>query len=264
MEFSEINDLRQLIRNLAQQHIMSRFEKVSYSFKKDGSLVTEADTVMQESVTNELAKRWPDYKLLGEEMTSDEQEALLRDPDTTLWILDPLDGTTNFASGVPVFSVSLSLIKNGRVEMGLVYDPVRDECFMAINEQGAWINDTPLKLAVHKTELKQCIAQIDFKRLPKPMSLRLAKEHPYASQRNFGSGALDWCWLAAGRSQLYLHGGQKLWDYIAGQLILKEAGGKAMTFDKEDVFLPVLTPRSVIAAANQSLLEAWSNWILEE
>lgn len=253
-----LEQLETIIKNLADQEIMPRYNRVAFEFKADGSLVTEADTAMQHAVTEALNKLWPEYALLGEEMSEQEQQALLDSHDFQgLWVLDPLDGTSNFASAIPVFSVSLALLQQGEVKLGLIYDPVRQECFSAIKGQGAWLNGRPLKLQVDKTFLDQCIAQVDFKRLPVDMAVHIAAKHPYASQRNFGSGALDWCWLAAGRSQLYLHGGQHLWDYLAGQLILKQAGGIAETFQGDDIFINRLIKRSVVASVNQDLFNKW-------
>lgn len=263
--FSEILiKLEQLIPDLAQQHILERFNRIGFSFKQDGSVVTEADTAMQQAVVDVLARHWPAHQLLGEEMTTEAQQAMLDNDSTGLWVLDPLDGTSNFASGIPVFSTSIALISQGEVQLGLIYDPVRKECFSALRGQGAWLNRQPLKLDDTRTTLDQCIAQVDMKRLPESMAVKIAALHPFASQRNFGSGALDWCWLAAGRAQLYVHGGQNLWDYLAGQLILREAGGFAQSFDGTGVYRRTLRPRSVLAALNEPLFIAWSEFLLGE
>jgi myo-inositol-1(or 4)-monophosphatase len=255
-------ELETLIPALAQREIMPRFNQIGFSYKQDGSVVTEADTAMQKSVVDALTARWPQFRLLGEEMSAAQQQALLSTKGEGLWVLDPLDGTSNFASGIPIFSVSLALIQDGEVQLGMIYDPVRQECFAAIRGQGARLNGQPLHVHESRVRLDQCIAQVDLKRLPSAMATKIAAQHPFASQRNFGSGALDWGWLAAGRSQLYVHGGQKLWDYLAGQLILHEAGGMARTFERAPVFAPVLKPRSVMAAVSPALFEAWSAWLL--
>ncbi|HED34855.1 MAG TPA: inositol monophosphatase, partial [Gammaproteobacteria bacterium] len=248
-----LKQLQVLVKQHAAEHIMSRYNHVAYSFKNDGSLVTEADFAMQIAMINSLKKHWPDYIVLGEEMNETEQQALLNCNSKGLWILDPLDGTSNFASGLPVFSVSIALVINKEVVLGMIYDPSRNEVFSAIRGEGAWLNGHKLKSASERELLSQCTAQIDFKRLTPDMRVCLSREHPYASQRNFGSGALDWCWLAAGRCQVYIHGGQKLWDYVAGQLILDEAGGIARTFGGDQVFAMSLEPRSVMAAVNKTL-----------
>ena len=258
-----LSQLEQLIPDLARQHILSRFNQIGFKLKADGSVVTEADIAMQHAVVEALASRWPHCQLLGEEMTEAEQQSLLNNNTAGLWVLDPLDGTSNFASGIPIFSTSLALISEGEVQLGLIFDAVRNECFSAIKGQGAWLNRQPLRLRNERTQLAQCVAQVDLKRLPTSMALKIVAQHPFASQRNFGSGALDWCWLAAGRAQLYVHGGQNLWDYLAGQLILAEAGGFAQSFDGAAVYRRSLQPRSIVAAVNKPLFQAWSGFLLD-
>jgi len=256
-----LEQLQTLVKQHAAEQIMPRYNHVAYSLKKDGSILTEADSAMQAAMIRSLKQHWPDYIVLGEEMTQGEQQTQLDSDAQGLWVLDPLDGTSNFASGIPIFSVSIALVVKGDVVLGLIYDPNRDEVFSAIKGQGAWLNGHALKAHSDRQLLSQCTAQIDFKRLNPEMRVCLSREHPYASQRNFGSGALDWCWLAAGRSQVYIHGGQKLWDYIAGQLILSEAGGIARTFGGDQVFARTLTPRSVMAAVNQPLFQQLQKYL---
>ncbi len=240
---------------------MPRYNQVAYRFKQDGSLVTEADSQMQKAMIDSLLQHWPEYVVLGEEMTEAEQQVQLDSDAKGLWVLDPLDGTSNFASGIPVFSVSIALVINNEVVLGVIYDPNRNETFSAIKGEGAWLNDVPLVSQTERKNLAQCTAQIDFKRLKPEMRVCLSREHPYASQRNFGSGALDWCWLAAGRCQINIHGGQKLWDYVAGQLILSEAGGYAKTFGGEPVFKKTLSSRSVMAAVDLSLFKQLQKYL---
>ncbi len=256
-----LEKLEAMIKQHAAEQIMPRFNEVSYSFKRDGSLVTAADSAMQKAMIQSLQQEWPEYVVLGEEMSAEQQQAQLDSDAKGIWILDPLDGTSNFASGIPIFSVSIALVVKNEVVLGLIYDPNLNETFSAIKGEGAWFNGKPLVANSEREHLKQCTAQIDFKRLDESLRTTLCGEHSYASQRNFGSGALDWCWLATARSQVYIHGGQKLWDYAAGQLILREAGGIARTFDGEDVFIKSLQPRSVIAAVNQPLFDELNSYL---
>jgi myo-inositol-1(or 4)-monophosphatase len=195
-------------------------------------------------------------------MGAAEQQALLDNSEQGLWLLDPLDGTSNFAAGVPYFCVSLALIRHGEVVLGIIYDPLRDECFAAEKGRGATLNGRVLQAPVQLPPLARSMGLIDFKRLDGELAARLATTPPYASQRSFGSGALDWCMIASGRCHLYLHGGQKLWDYAAGQLILAEAGGLAATLQGEPVLQRGLVPRSVVAATDADLFHAWRDWLL--
>jgi len=255
-------DLRRLVRDAARTELLPRFADVARHVKTDGSLVTEADHAMQQRMQRELAAHWPAYAFLGEEMAGDEQERLTRETNRGLWCLDPLDGTSNFAAGIPFFAVSLALLLDGRPMLGLVYDPVRDECFTARRGEGAQLNGAVLGASgLQPAEMKRAIACVDFKRLEKPLAASLGAQPPYGSQRNFGSSSLEWCWLADGRFHLYLHGGQKLWDYAAGWLILSEAGGYSATLDGEEVFALGLAPRSVVAARDSRLYSSWQTWL---
>jgi len=255
-----LDTLTALVKTAAREELLSRFNAAERSFKSDGSIVTEADLAMQGRLARELVALFPEYPLLGEEMTEDEQQSLIESGDQGLWCLDPLDGTSNFAAGLPFFGVSLALLKARRPVLGLVYDPVRDECFMACVGQGAWLNGEPLRCRPAGLPLAGCLAVVDFKRIPRHAQA-LAARPPYSSQRSFGSVVLEWCWLAANRYHVYLHGRQKPWDYAAGVLVLAEAGGLAETLDGEPVVADTLEPRSVVAACDPALMEDWKNWL---
>jgi myo-inositol-1(or 4)-monophosphatase len=256
----EIAQLREVIVPAARTELLPRFNRVARSRKGDGSIVTEADLVMQARVAAALQRHWPETVVLGEEMPEAEQRRLI-DSAQPLWCLDPLDGTSNFASGIPYFCVSLALVRAGRVQLGLVYDPLRDECFTAVAGQGARLNGAPLRLQASGLALPQSIVMIDFKRLEPALATRLVQEVPCASQRSFGSVALDWCWLSCARGHVYLHGRARLWDYAAGHLIFEQAGGQACTLEGEAVFAPSLTPRSSVGAVDRSLFRSWAGWL---
>jgi len=240
-----------------QQELVQRFRQIGFEYKADGSLVTEADLAMQAHMQQALAMAWPEFGFLAEEMRLEQQQALLSRPGSGLWCLDPLDGTSNYAMGIPYFATSLALIKDGQVVMGVVYDPLRDECFSAIRGEGAWLNGQPLCLHDKEYPSQAALAIIDFKRLPPALAASLVTDPPYKSQRSFGSVALDWCWMAAGRSHVYLHGQQNIWDYAAGQLVFEEAGGYSSTLQGEAVFSHKLEARSAVAALNKPLFDNW-------
>jgi len=257
-----IEKLKAILKSAADAELLPRFARVERELKGDGSIVTEADTAMQRRVCDALQQHWPQIPLLGEEMRPEEQQALLDNSGNGLWLLDPLDGTSNFAAGIPYFCVSLALLRNGEVVLGIIYDPLRDECFAAEKGKGATLNGELLQPPADPPPIERSMGLIDFKRLDGALAARLASDPPYGSQRSFGSGALDWCMIASGRCHLYLHGGQKLWDYAAGQLILAEAGGLAATLEGEPVLQCGLSARSVAAAANATLYRAWRDWLL--
>lgn len=258
-----ITALSEIVRDIAQRELLPRFSCKTGNRKADGSLVTEADLVVQNKLIEALQQRWPEFAVLSEEMTEAEQEQALEKQKQGVWCMDPLDGTSNFAVGVPYYAISIALIRNNQSEWGVVYDPSRDECFAAQRNKGAWLNGVALKPQPLPDPLSDGVALIDLKRLSPALASELAANPPYKSQRSFGAVALDWCWLAAGRCHVYLHGKQKLWDYAAGSLVLLEAGGQALTLDGEPVFAPTLQPRSAAAALDPDVFRQWVTWLAD-
>lgn len=252
-----LSRIKTIVAQCAGEEIMPRFERVAAAVKRDGSIITEADLAMQNKVKLALQALWPEIGFVGEEMSAEEQQQQFTQSAHGVWILDPLDGTSNFAAAIPFFSVSIALVKNAEVLLGLVYDPVRQEMFSAVKDKGAWLNNELLTVKPAALPLNKSIGVVDFKRLHKDLAGRLAQNPPYASQRSFGSVALDWCWLAADRGHVYLHGKQKLWDYAAGWLILNEAGGYSCTLEGEAVFTGHLQSRSAVAAMDKALFDEW-------
>ncbi|MDP1708204.1 MAG: inositol monophosphatase [Gammaproteobacteria bacterium] len=257
----ELARLRDIVSRAAREELLPRFTVCLRHEKADGSTVTEADFALHHRLESELARRWPGYAFLSEEMAAEQQQQLMQHAETGLWCLDPLDGTTNFAAGIPFFAVSLALLVAGEARAAIIYDPIRDEMFSACKGQGVWLNGERLTPQPEQRSLRQCVAVVDFKRLTAPLAERLARTPPYLSQRNFGSVALEWCWLAAGRFHVYMHGGQKLWDYAAGSLILSETGGFALTLNGTPVCCADLQPSSVVAALDERLFQEWKAWL---
>ena len=258
----DLSILKQIIISAARDELLPRFADVQRNTKMDGSFVTEADLAVQARITKELQQRYPDTALLGEEMTADEQAELLNNSES-LWCLDPLDGTSNFAVGTPYYAISLALIERGVATLGIVYDPNRDECFVGIRGQGAFLNDEPLTVKAVDLPLSQCTALIDFKRLSSRLAMDLVAQRPYASQRSYGSVALDWCWMAVSRFHVYLHGASSIWDYAAGLLIFNEAGGYSSTLEGDEIYVNELSKRSSVGALDQATFEQWASWLNE-
>jgi myo-inositol-1(or 4)-monophosphatase len=258
------NLIGDILRQAAATEIMPRFHRIRAEQKADGSLVTEADLATQARVVEVIAREFPSTPLLGEEMTAADQQRLLAEADTGVWILDPLDGTSNYACGFPGFSISLAFVERGMPTLGVILDPVRDECFSAVRGGGAFLNGELIRPFSPGPHLGDCLAMIDMKRLPPERIPALFRPGGFRSQRNLGSVALDWCWLAAGRYQLYLHGGQKLWDYAAGRLIASEAGAPSRLYrdlggvEATDLGLD---PRLAVAAADGSLMQQWLDFV---
>lgn len=255
--------LKKIIVQAAKSELLPHFANIAHTSKSDNSIVTAADIATQENITHHLKETWPDIPLLGEEMSPAEQEQQLNS-DEAVWCLDPLDGTSNFAAGIPYFAISLALLCNGKAILGIVYDPIRDEYFQAQdlnNDLSVTLNDEPLNIQASDRTLKSAMAIIDLKRLQPQLAARIATEQPFASQRNFGASALDWCWLAAERCHIYLHGNQNIWDYAAGELIFRATGGYSSTLQGEKVFKQILQKRSAVAAIDKKLFKEWFQWL---
>lgn len=255
-----LNALAELVKAVARAEIMPRFLGVARHRKSDGSLCTQADLAAQSALLAGLQTLVP-APCLAEEMPESEQQALWEALPDRLWCIDPIDGTSNFVNGIPYFAVSVALLQKGRPILGVVYDPVADECFTAALGLGAFLDDEALPISDGVQTLKDAIAEVDFKRLPKPLTLKLSQTPPYASQRNFGASALEWCYVAAGRFDVYVHGGQKLWDFAAGALILEESRGHCAGFESDDFWVGSAWKRSVIAARHPAVFEAWKAWL---
>lgn len=248
------------VKLVAKEEVMPRYLKVSHQRKGDGSLCTEADIATQAALTRKLQSIL-NVPVLGEEMSTEEQLALWQAGKEGLWCIDPLDGTSNFVRGLPYFAVSAALLRQGESILGVVYDPVAEEVFAAEQGRGAFLNGEKLVGREPSESLTEALANVDLKRLDAKLVARLASHPPYSSQRNFGASTLDWCYTAAGRYDVYLHGGQKLWDYAAGRLILSEAGGHACCIESDDCTQTDIWQRSVIAARDQKLFEQWKTWV---
>ena len=252
--------LESMVRDIAREEILPRYLKSARNRKADGSLFTEADMASQRRFTEALPAFLPGG-VLGEEMTPAEQAALWNAGARGMWCIDPIDGTTNFANGIPLFAVSIAYLINHEPVIGVVYNPITDESFYAARGAGAFLNGVELPLRQGAPDLREAVAGVDFKRISHHLGDELAVRPPYYSQRNFGSSALEWCFVAAGRLDVYLHGGQMLWDYAAGRLILAEAGGVAEALDGGVLMSGPAIKRGVIAATSPALFAEWSAWV---
>ncbi|MBF0266132.1 MAG: inositol monophosphatase family protein [Gammaproteobacteria bacterium] len=255
-----IKEIIELVKTAAQKEIISKLNNTA-SIKKDGSFVTEIDIAVQNMIQDKLFELTPEIPFFAEENSDQELLAFLDNPPNRFWCLDPVDGTSNLVSRLPYFAISLALIENGQTSLGIVYDPNRDECFVAQKGQGAFLNNKQLHTSQTHFPLSRSLALVDLKRLPKPLLEKFILNQPYHSQRSLGSVALDWCWLACDRFQVYIHGKQRLWDYAAGLLIAEEAGCYHIGMDKKDMFQLTLEPRQAIGAVDESLFKEWTDFI---
>ncbi len=192
-------------------------------YKGDINLVTEMDTASERAVVETLRAAFPDHGIVAEEETS------IRNQSGFTWIIDPLDGTTNYAHGYPCFSVSIALEHEGEVITGVVYDPMREELFSAQRGKGAHLNGKKIAVSNIDTLLKSLLST-GFpydRKVSEKNNMEYFHRLLMASQevRRDGSAALDLCSVAAGRFDGFWELKLKPWDVAAGSLIVREAGG---------------------------------------
>ncbi len=254
--------LQNLVHEVARAEIMPCFMTVSALRKHDGSMLSQADLAAQAAFEAGLPEII-DAPVLGEEMTVEEQHRLWHASGSGLWVLDPIDGTNNFISGIPHFAVSVAFVQQGRAQLGVVYNPVSGECYYAERGQGAFLNGRPLPLRHAPKKLHEAVAGVEVKRLRSGRLVNSVNNFaPFGTLRCMGSSTLDWCYLAAGRYDVYVHGGQNLWDYAAGALIFEESGGYMDTLEGDDFWSGHHAfQRSVIAAGDRELFLKWRDWI---
>jgi myo-inositol-1(or 4)-monophosphatase len=210
--------------------LMGYFAKhVTIEYKGDVDLVTEADRASEKLIVERLQARWPQHGIVGEEGTRSEADAEYR------WYVDPLDGTTNFAHGYPVFCVSIALVrKDSQLEVGVLYDPTRDEMFSAERGNGATLNGK--KLEVSKTRaLAESLLGTGFPSHKRHKNPNIHFYHQLTLRshgvRRAGSAALDLANVASGRYDGFWEFNLNPWDTAAGVLIVQEAGGTVSRFD---------------------------------
>jgi myo-inositol-1(or 4)-monophosphatase len=201
---------------------MDRLGGVNVSLKGRNDYVSEVDRQAEDEIIAVLRKAYPAHGILAEESGS-------HGGDEFLWIIDPLDGTTNYLHGFPQFAVSIALSRGGRVEQGVVYDPLREELFTASHGGGAFLNDRRVRVTQMKG-LEGALLGTGFPfRQPEILDTYLATfkalHADTAGIRRAGSAALDLAYVAAGRLDGFWEFGLKPWDMAAGALMIREAGG---------------------------------------
>lgn len=250
------------VRFAASTEILPRYRSVVATRKDDGSLVTEADHASQRLLVRGLAAV-DEVPVLGEEMARAEQERIFA-AGGRFWCVDPLDGTRNFAHGVPFFAVSVALIEDGRPLFGTVYDPIADEAFFAVRGAGAWLNHRPLRVPRSGPPLSRALAEVSLRAPVNVLRSALKNHPPYATRITSGSATLSWCHLAAARIDVLLSAGQKMWDYAAGALIATQAGAVLSTLEEDDFWATPAFSKSAIAARSPALLAEWRDWVRAE
>ena len=273
-------ELRQSLETLALQEVLPRFERARVTIKQDGTLLSDADLAVQQALPAILEAIYP-APLLGEEMPAARQNQLWQDCKkgvTALWIADPIDGTTNFASGLPWFALSVALVHQGVTVVGATVAPALQQSWHASLGGGSYCNDKRLALTESPRTLKDCLIGVDMTYLPAPLRLQIAnispagiangdtQTSPWRGWRSLGASTLEWCALASAQINAYVHGGQMPWDAATGRLILAEAGGHSEPLPlvlghpaQETALQPI-----GYAAAAPGIWETWQQWLRDQ
>jgi myo-inositol-1(or 4)-monophosphatase len=226
-------------------------EQLQVSRKGPGDFVSAADHRAEEIIYGELSKARPDFGFLMEERGEVKAAAA----DAPRWIVDPLDGTTNFLHGIPHWCISIALEDKGEIIAGVIHDPIKDETFRAEKGTGAFMRNKRLRVSGRTTLDAAVIATGAPKRAKDDQQLFLREYEAVQSQapglRRFGAAALDLAYVAAGRYEAFWERHINAWDMAAGYLIVREAGGKATQISGKDG--PVFTNN--ILASNATLHE---------
>ena len=224
-------------------------ERPAYSLKGQQDYLTVTDGAVEQFVREQIAARFPGDAVLGEEAGG-----LLEGP--RLWIVDPIDGTANFARQIPHFCISLGLMVDGQMEAGAIYEPMHDELYIAERGKGAWLNGKPMRVSTI-ADLKASTVEVGWStRIPVDTYLAMAGKaaHAGCSVRRAGSGSLGLAYVAAGRTEAYAEPHINAWDVAAGLLLVNEAGGRINDFWAHDG----LRIGNAVLVTNAALADAFS------
>jgi len=211
------------VARAAGEILVDRFKgALEVSYKGRGNIVTDVDLAVEEEMFSMLRREFPDVGTVGEETAAG------RADEGLVWVVDPLDGTRNYASGIPFFSTVVGLASDGEVLAGVNYDPVREDMFSAAKGEGAYLNGERISVSERST-LDECILGMDlsYNNEGAVNGLDVIREIWPGMQtaRIMGSSALGISYAAAGRTDLYFHHQLEPWDQVAGLLLVEEAGG---------------------------------------
>ena len=223
---------------------MDRIDRLKIVTKQNNDFVSKVDLMAEQAIIDTLKQAFPDHGILAEESGQQDREAEFQ------WIIDPLDGTTNYLHGFPQFAVSIALQHKGRLEVGVIYDPLSQELFTASRGNGATLNDRKIRVTGHNGLTNALLGTgfpyYDQSYLDTYLETMKALMQKTAGIRRPGSAALDLAWLAAGRIDGFWEFNLKAWDIAAGALIVREAGGIVSDFENRGNYLQ---SGDIIAAA---------------
>ena len=229
-------------------------EKLQVSLKGPGNFVTVSDKKVEKILIDELQKARPNYSILSEEIGE------INNDESFRWIIDPIDGTANFLHGIPHFAISIGLEKDKEIICGIIYDPIKDEMFVAEKGNGSYLNNQRIRVSV-RSKLKDCIIftggpRYDLKK--KELALKEYEKFSLESHipiRKLGSASLDMAYVAAGRCDGFWQRDLNYWDIAAGIILVKESGGFVTDFYGEKGYIQNKTILVTNSKINNEMIE---------
>ena len=229
-------------------------ENLQVSLKGPGDFVTASDKKVEKILIDELQKARPNYSILSEEVGE------INNDESFKWIIDPIDGTANFLHGIPHFAISIGLEHEGEIICGIVYDPIKDEMFVAEKGNGAYLNNKKIRVS-SRSQLKDCIIFTGGpKKEAKNRDLSLKEYNNFSSKvllpiRKLGSASLDMAYVAAGRCDGFWQRNLNYWDIAAGIILVKESGGFVTDFLGENKYKENKTILVTNSKINNEMIE---------
>jgi myo-inositol-1(or 4)-monophosphatase len=229
-------------------------ENLQVSLKGPGDFVTSCDKKVEKILIDELLKARPSYSILSEEIGK------INNDDSFKWIIDPIDGTSNFLHGIPHFAISIGLEHNKEIVCGIIYDPIKDEMFTAEKGNGSYLNNQRMRVS-SRPKLEDCIIFTGGpKREAKNRELALKEYYKFSIKvltpiRKLGSASLDMAYVAAGRCDGFWQRNLNYWDIAAGIILIKEAGGFVTDFEGNDAYIENKTILATNSRINKEMIE---------
>ena len=229
-------------------------ENLQVSLKGPGDFVTASDKKVEKILIEELKKARPNYSILSEEIGEINNDTSFK------WIIDPIDGTSNFLHGIPHFAISIGLEHDKEIICGIIYDPIKDEMFTAEKGNGSYLNNQRMRVS-SRSKLKDCIIFTGGpKRESKDRELALKEYNNFSSKvlipiRELGSASLDMAYVAAGRCDGFWQRNLNYWDIAAGIILIKEAGGFVTDFNGNNTYIENKTILATNSRINKEMIE---------
>jgi len=253
---ANINVLVKVCRKAAKILIrdFGEIEHLQVSLKGPGDFVTVSDKKVEKILIDELLKARPNYSILSEEIGEIKNDSEFR------WIIDPIDGTSNFLHGIPHFAISIGLEHNAEIICGIIYDPIKDEMFVAEKGKGAYMNDKRIRVSA-RPKLKDCMIFSGGPRYNSQNKELVFQEYKKISSevhtaiRKLGSASLDLAYVASGRSDGFWQRDLNYWDIAAGIIIVKESGGFITDFNGDNEYLKNKTILATNSKINEEMIE---------